>query len=693
MTRPPPAAPAPVRLRLIFENSRLLRRVQRDEGLRRCWLLLSPELATVANLAAHVAARFRLRRTCPRGVVLSMDGFTLPPFESTCIFRDNDIIRGRPTLTWTKAVKRDLKEWNIDKELAVDRKGWKVKQKSCTKHIEHNDVHCIQDHEIIEKRSLPVDGKILAIQDKEDVCKHQEEEAHDDHQLEENATASHSTENNGTSLKRKRNDGVADIPESSKGQRLKVTNSGKHIDYSKKEQNGSKKLKLSVIDIEAKKATPQHETTTTLVEQQKSEGNYQTELKCEAKVTNYDAQSDTKKLESRSARRKKIKRLMKQRGKLQIEKNVHGDSPIAADCPSSSNQDGLPVPSSNQNGSHVHFSSLKADEDESETSDEIVPVVVRPGHIRFEPAGREPDKSPAKELQGTFQWSGTLSKKKGQKWGINSSNKKNADVGYHAGIAGSNTEVNNLVMDIKVTENGFCAVSNRRIDEGSNVEMSSVKAVANEEKSRGVPFDFESLYPLTQLPKVGKVVLYDPISLRIILLPVQEYPITTEENEDKDEPDMLVDLSPYKEDGSLEIEYSSLLDVRLLKGIEPVPGAFSTPLAETCNEVGSALAKGRPVTLHKNEGNIESQKSPLVANNTNGKEHKLGKSEKTVWEKNDEPGDEVDVQQNGWGTWKQNSTSAWSYRALRSSALGPTMALLRGKNNQRGKPPYRKKGK
>ncbi|AQK78905.1 Retrovirus-related Pol polyprotein LINE-1 [Zea mays] len=33
--------------------------------------------------------------------------------------------RGRPTLTWTEAVKRDLKEWNIDKELAADRKGWK----------------------------------------------------------------------------------------------------------------------------------------------------------------------------------------------------------------------------------------------------------------------------------------------------------------------------------------------------------------------------------------------------------------------------------------------------------------------------------------------------------------------------------------------------------------------------------------
>lgn len=53
-----------------------------------------------------------------------------------------------------------------------------------------------------------------------------------------------------------------------------MKNSGKHIDYSKEEQSGSKQLKLSVIDIEVKKATPQHETTTTLVEQQKTEGYY-----------------------------------------------------------------------------------------------------------------------------------------------------------------------------------------------------------------------------------------------------------------------------------------------------------------------------------------------------------------------------------------------------------------------------------
>ena len=95
-----------------------------------------------------------------------------------------------------------------------------------------------------------------------------------------------------------------------------------------------------------------------------------------------------------------------------------------------------------------------------------------------------------------------MSKKKGQKWGIDSSNKKIADIGYHAGIAGSSTEVNNHVRDIKITENGFCAVSNRRNNEGSNIELSSAKTVANEEKSSGEPFDFESLYPLTRLPKV-----------------------------------------------------------------------------------------------------------------------------------------------------------------------------------------------
>jgi hypothetical protein len=34
--------------------------------------------------------------------------------------------RGRPKLTWDKSVKRDLKEWNISKDLAIDRSAWRL---------------------------------------------------------------------------------------------------------------------------------------------------------------------------------------------------------------------------------------------------------------------------------------------------------------------------------------------------------------------------------------------------------------------------------------------------------------------------------------------------------------------------------------------------------------------------------------
>ena len=34
--------------------------------------------------------------------------------------------RGRPKLTWDELVKRDLKDWNISKEIALDRNAWRV---------------------------------------------------------------------------------------------------------------------------------------------------------------------------------------------------------------------------------------------------------------------------------------------------------------------------------------------------------------------------------------------------------------------------------------------------------------------------------------------------------------------------------------------------------------------------------------
>ena len=33
---------------------------------------------------------------------------------------------GRPKLTWDESVKRDLKDWNISKDIALDRNAWRL---------------------------------------------------------------------------------------------------------------------------------------------------------------------------------------------------------------------------------------------------------------------------------------------------------------------------------------------------------------------------------------------------------------------------------------------------------------------------------------------------------------------------------------------------------------------------------------
>ncbi|TVU17381.1 hypothetical protein EJB05_33414, partial [Eragrostis curvula] len=50
------------------------------------------------------------------------------PVRSGVLERADNIKRGRgrPNLTWDNSVKRDLKEWNISKELAIDRSVWRL---------------------------------------------------------------------------------------------------------------------------------------------------------------------------------------------------------------------------------------------------------------------------------------------------------------------------------------------------------------------------------------------------------------------------------------------------------------------------------------------------------------------------------------------------------------------------------------
>jgi hypothetical protein len=50
------------------------------------------------------------------------------PMRSGVLKRTNNVksSRGRPKLTWDESVKRDLKEWNISKDLAMYRSAWRL---------------------------------------------------------------------------------------------------------------------------------------------------------------------------------------------------------------------------------------------------------------------------------------------------------------------------------------------------------------------------------------------------------------------------------------------------------------------------------------------------------------------------------------------------------------------------------------
>ncbi|WVZ67829.1 hypothetical protein U9M48_016858 [Paspalum notatum var. saurae] len=76
------------------------------------------------------------------------------PVHSGIIRRNNDVKRGkgRPNLTWEEAVKRDLKDWNIVRELALDIAAWKA-----AIHIiaaEELEKHQIHFNEYISRREF-----------------------------------------------------------------------------------------------------------------------------------------------------------------------------------------------------------------------------------------------------------------------------------------------------------------------------------------------------------------------------------------------------------------------------------------------------------------------------------------------------------------------------------------------------------
>lgn len=611
-----------VRVRLEFKQRHLLKKSQLKEGLKRSWFLLKPEIETISDLTTHLLHNFDLLRSCPNGLILFMDGFVLPPFESTCILKDKDIV-------------------------CVRRKGDKVFDS--IKAGDGVDSIVVVDEDVEEQGV--VDGlKLLANEEFDKECDECDDCGHE-RKVSKKRKASRKLH----SPKRKKSkvaatDNCLVVPEDDQTNVHAEDNGNLHhsgvLPKKRVKKDKSSKLpgerdKSSALGSNEKrndttKSTPNVKRFCQLQEN----GN--------ESVNVSHGPGETKKLPSRSARRKKAKRQwLREQVKAESRKQYQGQI-VKKDDEQSPVKD-------KQKVSEEHE---QPDEDSDEEGD-VVPIVIRPGHIRFGRPSKDADPSVQQNEmpRENSQWNGITCKKKGQKWGIEktASHKWNDRMSWN--------------------------------QESSDMRTSERKTPATN------PIDFDKLSPYTSMPKegdviayrlielssswtpelstfrVGKISRYYPESKRIFLVTVPEYPIDFEKiaEESEEEYGAQPAASLYGEDGSLKIDYSSLVDVRIVKH-----GNFNSGKAVMSEVIEVPVDNQTSVSGFGASNNNKETPAPTREN-----------GEVNVWEEISQALDTKKAQlsqEDGWSREESSLKNGWSYRALRGSALGPTMARLRAQN-------------
>lgn len=625
----------------MFEDRNILSKTQRSQGLNQSWLLLKPDQhPKFSDVSAHLLHIFDLHHSCPNGLLLYMDGFVLPPFESTCILKDKDII-------------------------SVKKKGGRS-----TNIVKVGDT--TEEPEIVEKQPLHTGVPLLANEEFEKEAGGYQSES------EKNEEQSEDTGVNAISKKRKASRKLHSSKK--KKHRLMVpdgVDKGHHKDQiesnnddgvfsrkspCKKETTYKPKSKRNRESTpeNAERSSSQTESTPSLKSDQVQENDKGIEVTLHTPNT-------TRKLPSRSARRKKAKRqwlrAMAKIGKKEVV--CHTKGPLNQKqrrdkvekkevvCQSK----GLLYWKQSHEGHNETRIVHKKPNEKNDGDGDIVPIVVRPGHIRFEPLEEDQAIQQSQVPTETFQWNGITSKRKGQKWGTEKILSTQRNVHQHF---------------------------NKDHSDMSNIEK---KITVNDPI-----MDFDKLLPLPSLPKegdviayrllelsstwtpelssfrVGRILWYKPESSTIMLLPVPEYPVVFEKLDEihEDESVLQPDNSLYREDGSLEIDFSSLVDVRIVKH--------------------SNSDSGKAVTNKVNEGPLGNKDaiSNLVHSNNDKQKHtpNTGNGDVNLWDHLSEALNAKKAELSAENNWSKgtSSRSAWSYRALRGSALGPTMALLRSKD-------------
>ncbi|KAL9267909.1 Coilin-like protein [Drosera capensis] len=636
----------PIRLRLLFDGGgggekNILSKAQRREGLKRSWMLLKPQQqhASISDVVSHIVDAFRLRDSCPNGILLSMDDFVLPPFESTAILKDKDLI-------WRRGGKGSTTTNDI---------GWETTP--------------LEDY-ALEKPPVASGMMLLANEEFEKETGGYQSETEEESDM----FLADSTQNmDPVSKKRKASNNF----ESSKKKKPRQIANGK-VENSVQDKQGEchqldgadKKRKSSTLDSK-------------WVDE-------------DAKTTSKPSEvpAETKK-SSRSARRKKIKRLLWRKNRMTenvkllegcltaeaLKVNAVAEKDSVINKPSEPPKASLAMKdvaadsevAKNINGNSLEH--LPADPD-SDADCEIAPIIVRPGHIRFTPYEKDNNVQQNRDPKGEFLWNGTTNKRKGQKWGTD---RQPAPHRYQQKIF-----------------NG---------DHSSHRKMKEKKPVDPQA-------DFEKLVPLVDPPKQGDVIAYrllelsssfspelssfrvgkiqsvDPESNRIMLIPVPEYPLQFEKKTDDDgcgDPGLPFETSQYKDDGSLEIDFNSLVNARMVKcgNLGPADASPRLPVANGQPSTCGVTSRGANETT-VSDRIISASGTQPITDKWETHSRASGNGDGNPWEELVQAIDakKADLQQNSKWNKKNNTEKqrSWSYGTSQRSALGPTLNRLREQN-------------
>ncbi|KAL7116807.1 hypothetical protein ACP275_03G028700 [Erythranthe tilingii] len=754
------------RIRLVFRDEDILKETQKSDGLNRSWVLLKPyQNDTVSDVASHLLHAFQLHQSCPHGLLLSISGFVLPPFESTSILKDDEVVRVRkrgtdaekqPVNTGVLLLAND--EFEKEKggyesdEPEEDVEGPKKRKRKAEEKIEGSKkkkrrseaTGTVEDNAPTEKLEDSLHVGENSKKKKKRSRKEIKDGSDADDRVEENEKTDKLSDENDINVEVQENGKETENGDIAPKETKKGPSRSARRKYAKRrwlremakiqkqnetcESEGLRNWK----EDQAKKAGRKNVDGQLKVQKWKkqqvdaemNEVDDQPKGLLHFKISPQDNRfGKGKRHEERNKRDHFLTRITYAHELRKRNGNEH-EHPTQ-------NVDGVEQPNEKQGDvqeqpgqkSDVvkelpkqNFDAPKQSNEESDEEGEIVPVVIRPGHIRFEPLGKEQATVQQNDVPSeNFQWNGITSKKKGQQWG-----KENRSFTPQ--------------IEYKLPSKEYSQISSHE-----------------KPKQTDKVTDFDKLPPLPSIPKegdviayhllelssswtpelsahrVGKVFSFNPESNQTLLVPVPEYPIPakiSDEDADEDE-DVQPDNSLYKEDGSLEIDFSLLIDVRIINNGDSGQGNKSVGLAsegsvpneiapetflpsssdkqtvvvpssetggasiwdefsEALNAKKEQLSKENgwgitPKKVQPSQGNdwgsnAKKVQPPSPGNNSWGKNVRKVQPPSQDNNNNNNNNNNRDKQSSGGGR-------SWSYKGLRGGGLASTMAMIRSKKD------------